>query len=701
MLKNNIFEFLYGNLKIKLETNIIARQSTASVIASIGDTVIIVTLVFNNELNNEYDFLPLSVYYQEKYYSIGKIPGSFFRREGRSSDVEVIISRLIDRCIRPLFNKNIINEVQIVINVISVDPEITADILSIIAVSAVLSISGIPNIEFLGAARIGYINNKFVLNPTISDMYNSKLNLVVAGTIEGITVIDISCDNLGEKILLDAIYYGYTKYLNVINNIKLFSSYYKKNNLNDLNFSYLNIKLSDKVTKYIYKNYFDKIYNIYDLKLSKKYRTIKLNFLKQDLIYNLKNIYNIESNLIEKKFQLIEQEIVSSNIFLTGNRIDGRKINDIRDIDIKIGFLPKRVHGSALFTRGDTQALVTVTLGTAKDAQNFNDLFLGDRTDNFIFHYNFPPYSVGEIGNIGVPKRREIGHGYLAKKGIFPVLPNNKDFAYTIRIVSDILESNGSSSMASVCGASLALMDAGVPIKCNVAGIAMGLLKYKHNDFILSDIIGDEDRLGDMDLKVIGTYNGITALQMDMKVKNISFDLIEKSLYRAKDSRLFILNKMNKVINKNNIDISPFAPKIFLHKIDVNKIKYVIGKKGSVIKKLTEDYNCLIEIEDNGLIKIISSNKSDVNNVLNIINKITKNLVIGNIYKVKIIKILNFGIFVLFDNGKEGLLHISKIIKNNNFNKNILHGFKIGQIIFVKIINIDINGKIKLNLHKL
>ncbi len=697
MLKNNVFKFKYGNNIIKLETGIIARQSTSSIIASIGDTVVIVTLVYNDQLNDEQSFFPLSVYYQEKFYSAGKIPGSFFRREGRSSDIEVIISRLVDRCIRPLFDKNILNEIQIVINVISIDPQITADILSIIAVSAVLSISGIPNIENLGAARIGYINKKFVLNPTLSEMLHSDLNLVIAGTKSGITVIDVSSNNLDEEIILNAIDFGYIKYLKVIKNINLFSLFKRKNNIINFDFSYLNNYISDDLKNYINLFCKDKLKNLYSLFLSKKDRNKKLDIIKKDLILNLiENKYSFKEYLIFEEFQKIEKKIIISNL-LKDIRIDKRKCDDIRNIDIKVGFLPKRVHGSALFTRGETQALVTVTLGTSKDAQNFNDIFLGDRMDKFIFHYNFPPYSVGEIGNIGIPKRREIGHGYLAKKGILPVLPSSKSFPYTIRIVSDILESNGSSSMASVCGASLSLMDAGVPIKCNVSGISMGLFIYKDKNFILSDIMGDEDRLGDMDFKIIGTYLGITAIQMDMKIKGINYNIIKNCLYKSKVSRLYILDKMNLSISKNN-KISKFAPKIFTFKINIDKIKYVIGKRGSVIKKLTEKNNCLIEIENNGIIKIISSNKNDVNNVIKSIKKITEDLKVGNIYKVEIIKIVEFGLFVLFENGKEGLLHISHIMKFNI--NNIYKFFKIGQFIFVKILDIK-NGKMKLNIHNI
>ncbi len=700
MLKNNIFTFKYGNNEIKLESNIIARQSTSSLMASMGDTVIIVSLVCNTEINNEKSFLPLSVHYQEKFYSAGKIPGSFFRREGRSSDIEIITSRLIDRAIRPLFNENILNDIQIVVNVISVDPQITADILSIIAVSAVLSISGIPNIEILGAARIAYINKKFILNPTLSQINCSELDLVIAGTKDGITVIDASCNNLSEKKILDAISFGFLKYQKIIDNIKLFSKKNYINNFTDLDFSYLNYSLCNDLKNFI--NIFCKkeIKKIYFSNLSKQERLRNIDFLIKNLLLNLKNNnYEVKDYLVINQFYKIEKKIIISHLLKYGFRIDGRLPDEIRNIDIKVGFLPKRVHGSALFTRGETQALVTITLGTSKDAQNFNDIYFGDRIDKFIFHYNFPPYSVGEIGNIGIPKRREIGHGYLAKKGIIPVLPTNNEFPYTIRIVSDILESNGSSSMASVCGASLALIDAGVPIKYVVAGVAMGLLKHKNKIFVLSDIIGDEDRLGDMDFKIIGTIKGITALQMDMKVKGIDCKIINYALVKAKKARMYILDKINNSLNNINNKLSPFAPKINIFKIGINQIKDVIGKRGSVIKGLTEKYNCLIEIENDGTIKIISYNDKDVNNVINDIKSIIEIIKVGSIYKVKIIKIVNFGIFVLFKNGKEGLVHISQIFNNKNEINNIFNYFKIGQFIYVKVLDITFNGKIKLKIH--
>ncbi len=702
MFNNNILKFSYGKNIIKLENGYIARQCTSSIIASMNDTVVVVTLVYNDEIKNDQNFLPLTVHYQEKFYSIGKIPGSFFRREGRPSDVEIIISRLIDRSIRPLFNDKFLYNIQIVINVISVNPQISTDIISIIAVSAVLKISGINDIESLGVARVGYINNKYILNPTLNEIIISKLNLIVVGTNDAIFMIDCSSKNINENYIFNGINFAYDNYKCLINNINKFSLICKKSNLiNNINNNIINNKFfSDNLDNYIYDYCIKKIKSIYLQKYNKKERIKLLNDIKNNLLIELlNNNENFYEYLVLNKINKIEKEVFIENLIKYGIRIDGRKENDIRNIDIKIGFLPKRVHGSSLFTRGETQALVTITLGTLKDAQSFDDILLGERLDNFIFHYNFPPYSVGEIGNIGIPKRREIGHGYLAKKGIIPILPNIKKFPYTIRIVSDIMESNGSSSMASVCGASLALMDAGVPIKCHVAGISMGLIKTSKKNFIISDIIGDEDRLGDMDFKVVGTNTGITALQMDMKTKGIDLNNIHESLKKANVSRLYILNKMNYKIKFSRSYLSPYCPKIYKFKVDVNKIKDIIGKGGSVIKYLTQKNNCLIEVNNDGLINIVSNNKINaINTIKDIKEIIGYNIKKNCVYLSKIIKIVNFGLFVSIYKGKENLIHISKITYKNKKIDNIFNYFKIGQYIYVRVIDIDINGKLKLSI---
>ncbi len=692
MLKPITLEFTYGKYNLKLETGYIAQQTNATVIASMNETVVIVTIVSNGTLPMKKNFFPLSIHYQEKFYSAGKIPGSFFRRESRLSDTEIIISRLIDRSIRPLF-KNNFHDIQIVINVVSLDPQINADIISIIGVSAALSISNIYYKHIIGVAKVGYINNKFILNPNLTDTIHSQLELIVSGTTKNILMIDASSDNLKENIILNAIQYAVDHYQCIIKNIILFT---KKVLGNKKKHFLVYYKLPQKIKKHIRLHY---TYNITQhlSNPNKNSRKLQLNKIKQEILFHY-NPYNfaIKEYLLLQVIEKIEKNILINRLLLHKKRLDNRRIYDIRNIDIKINFLPKRVHGSALFTRGETQSLVTVTLGTSKDAQSFDDIFLGNRIDNFIFHYNFPPYSVGEIGNIGLPKRREIGHGYLAKKGLLPVIPSNKTFPYTIRLVSEIMASNGSSSMASVCGASLALMNAGVPIKYAVAGIAMGLITTKKKLYILTDIMGDEDRLGDMDFKIVGTHTGITALQMDIKNANINLNIIQLVLHKARKSRLSVLEKMNQTINNSNVKLSPYVPKIYKLKIDINKIKDVIGKGGSVIKSLTENNNCSIEIENDGNIKIISNNKENVRNVINSIKNIITKIKIGSIHIAKIIKIVDFGIFVTFLETKQGLIHISQFKLPQK--KNLLNYFKLGQYISVKILDINRYGKIKLKL---
>ncbi len=704
MLKSVIFEFEYCRDKIKLETGFLARQSTTSILASIKDTVILVTLVTNeNNIQENPSFLPLNINYQEKFYSVGKIPGGFFRREGRHNDYEIIKSRLIDRSIRPLFDKFFFNNVQITINVISLDKRISTDIISIIAVSAALSISNIPFNGPLGVSKVSYsfINNKYIINPNIEELKNSMLDLVISGTENGITMIDSSSKEIKEEKIFEAINLGYKNLQIVIENINIFKEKVHKKITYNKYIINGNLNLSEDILKIInhYKYDIKKIYNI----KNKVKRSKELNIIYNKIYFDLesKNIV-FYKYLIVNEILNIEKEILINKLEKYNLRIDDRKPEEIRNIDIKIGFLPSNVHGSSIFTRGETQSLATVTLGTYKDAQNFDDVFLGEYTDRFIFHYNFPSFSVGEIGsNINSPKRREIGHGYLAKKSLIPVIPDINKFSYTIRIVSDILGSNGSSSMASVCSASLALMNAGVPIKSHVSGISMGLIKTNKKNYILSDIVGDEDKIGDMDFKIAGTIKGITSLQMDMKTNGINCNLVCLSLKKSIYGRLFILDKMNNVINKPNTKISPYAPRIYKIKIDKTKISRVIGKRGCVIKSLTENNNCSIDIEDNGLIKISSFSKKDAENVINSIKKITfSDIKEGYIYNVKITKITNFGIFVSFleHKNKSSLVHISQIHLKK---KNIFNIFKIGEYISVKVIEIDKNKKIKLTMKNL
>ncbi|XZR52795.1 MAG: polyribonucleotide nucleotidyltransferase [Enterobacteriaceae bacterium] len=687
MIKFHKLEFKYGQNNIKLTTGLVARQANASVIIDMDGTVVLVTVVANKIIKNDHFFLPLTVNYQEKLYAAGKIPGSFFRREGRPNENEIIISRLIDRSIRPLFPKNLNCEIQIIATVLSLNPLINPDIVSIIGTSVALTLSDIPFLSPIGSARIGYIDNKYILNPTIKQLKKSNLNLIISGTSNEILMIESESNLINENILFNAIIYGHEKQKIIINNI---NEFVKKNCKKKWDNIEINNFLNNKILN-LSKKLLINAYNI----INKKERNIKINEIKENILNTLvlekEIIKNNEINII---FNNIERQILREKIIFTNKRIDGRGKDMIRDLDIHINFLP-RTHGSALFTRGDTQALVIITLGTMKDAQTLDELIC-NKIDNFIFHYNFPSYSTGEISTLFLPKRREIGHGRLAKKSILPIIPDIKIFPYTIRIVSEITESNGSSSMASVCGASLALMDAGIPIKSPIAGIAMGLIKTEKKDIILTDITGEEDNLGDMDFKISGSYEGITSLQIDMKIKGITKEIILKTLNKAKIARLYILDKMSKIINKPRKKISKFAPKINIIKIKKDKIRDLIGKGGSVIKAITEETDTIIDIENDGTIKIYSNNYEKINFAINKINKITEEIEVGKIYKGKVTRIVDFGAFLLINGIKEGLVHISQIA-----NKRIIKvsdHLKINQEIFVKVIEIDNQGKIRLSI---
>ncbi|VFP79243.1 polyribonucleotide nucleotidyltransferase [Buchnera aphidicola] len=690
MLKPITHKFKYGNHSIVLETGVIARQATAAVLASMDDTTVLVTIVSDTSVPIGQKFFPLIVNYQERTYAAGRIPGGFFRREGRPSENEILISRLIDRPIRPLFPKDFLNEVQIIVTVISVNPQISPDIISIIGSSAVLCLSGLPFLGPIGVARVGLINNKYILNPSTEEIKKSFLDLVVSGTEDTIFMVEAEANILAEEEILNAILFGHENQKLLIDNIYLFSK--KANKIPNIN---SNIYRPDKtlynlISKKIKKD-IDQAYHIF----TKKERLKKLSDIKQKLIIDLLNNDNtLTAAKIEENIYLLERNIVRKRILKGKLRIDGRENDVIRYIDVRTGVLP-RVHGSALFTRGETQALVSATLGTSRDAQNLDDL-LGDRTDNFLFHYNFPPYSVGEIGIVGSPKRREIGHGKLAKRSFLAVMPNIEEFPYTIRLVSEITESNGSSSMASVCGASLALMDAGVPIKSAIAGIAMGLIKENDSYVILSDILGDEDYLGDMDFKVSGSRVGITALQMDIKISGITINIIRDSLYKARVARLKILDIMETTLQIPRSDISKFAPRIYTIKINPEKIKDVIGKGGSIIRMLTEETGTIIEIKDDGVVKISATIGKKAKNAIRRIKEITEDIKIGKVYSGKVTRILDFGAFVSIGLGKEGLIHISQI-SNKRVDK-VINYLKIDQIISVKVLEVDRQGRIRLSM---
>ncbi|WP_428994333.1 polyribonucleotide nucleotidyltransferase [Buchnera aphidicola] len=668
-----------------------ARQATSAVMVSMDDTAVFVTVVVQKKLENitEKKFFPLTVNYQERTYAAGRIPGSFFRREGRPSENEILIARLIDRPIRPLFPDDFFHEIQIVATVVSVNPQINPDVVSLIGVSAALSISGLPFRGPIGVSRVGYIKDKYVLNPPVDSMKDSKLDLIVSGTKNAVLMVEAEANILTELEMLNGIIFGHDQQQSLIHNIFLFSTEVIKKPFEYHPFT-KNIILYDKILE----NCKNRIINAYSI-TNKIDRNTQINEIKEEIITHL----NIENELysifeIEDIFHKIERKIVRDRILKGEPRIDGREKDMVRELDVRTGILP-RTHGSALFTRGETQALVAVTLGTSRDAQNLDEL-LGDRTDNFLFHYNFPPYSVGEIGIVGSPKRREIGHGRLAKRSLLAVMPNSEEFPYTVRIVSEITESNGSSSMASVCGASLALMDSGVPIKSSIAGIAMGLVKEKEKFVVLSDILGEEDHLGDMDFKVAGTSSGITSLQMDMKIEGVTNNIIQIALHQAKGARLHILNIMQKALSVPRSKISEFAPRMHTIKINPEKIKDVIGKGGSTIRMLTEETGTIIEIEDDGTIKISASIEEKAKNAIKRIREITAEIEIGKIYTGKVTRIVDFGAFILIGIGKEGLVHISQIAEKRV--EKVTDHLHIGQSVLVKVLELDRQGRLRLSI---
>ncbi|MCV2499914.1 MAG: polyribonucleotide nucleotidyltransferase [Candidatus Lightella neohaematopini] len=682
-------KFTYGDNNVIIETGRIARQATSSVIVNIDDTMVLVTMVYVKQTEINSSFLPLVVNYQERTYAAGRFPGGFFRREGRPTESEVLISRLIDRAIRPLFPEDFYYSIQITITVISVNPQVYPDIAAIIGVSTVISISDIPFLGPIGVARVGYINENYCLNPNISNTTtNSSLDLIVVSTSQAIVMIEGAAKLINEYQMLDAIKFGYEKQQVVIDNINLL--------VDKLNVNKSIVPKIDTINliNYICVLFKNNLCSIYPLNSGKHNRITIISNIKNNIMQSLTLQYNdINPNelsiLISKAEKIVMRDLIINN----GIRIDGRKFNDIRDIDIVLGILP-RTHGSALFSRGETQTLVSTTLGTERNAQNVDEL-LGERVDKFLLHYNFLPYCVGEIGIIGSPKRREIGHGYLAKRAIIPVLPYNNKFSYTIRLVSEVTESDGSSSMASVCGASLSLMDAGVPIKTAIAGVAMGLVKNNDKFIVLSDIISNEDYFGDMDCKIAGDYYGITAIQMDIKTHGITFDMIKETLFLSKEARIHVLDIMSSNINKPRADISKFAPRIYTITINPSKIKTVIGKGGLVIKSLTEETNTSIDIHDDGTIKIAACNYSQADMAIKRIYDLIKDIEVGQIYIGIVIRIVNFGI-IFNIKGKEGLVHISQI--TNKHVKNISDFAKIGQKIPVKVLEVERNGRIRLSM---
>ena len=681
--------FQYGNHTVTLETGVMARQATGAVMVSVDDTSVFVSVVGKKEAVEGQDFFPLTVNYQERTYAAGKIPGGFFKREGRPSEGETLTARLIDRPIRPLFPDAFKNEVQIIATVVSVNPAVSPDIVAMIGTSAALAVSGIPFNGPIGAARVGFINNELVLNPSNKELQSSRLDLVVAGTDSAVLMVESEADRLSEEQMLQAVVFGHEQQQIVINAIKEFAA---EVNTPAWNWAApeVNTSLKDKVAQ-LAEAQFVEAYQITE----KMARYERVGEIKSSVIEQLTaEDETLNPREIQGMLGSLEKRVVRSRIIAGEPRIDGREKDMVRALDVRTGVLP-RTHGSSLFTRGETQALVTATLGTQRDAQIIDEI-TGERTDNFLLHYNFPPYCVGETGMVGSPKRREIGHGKLAKRGIQAVMPSQEEFPYTVRVVSEITESNGSSSMASVCGSSLALMDAGVPIKKSVAGIAMGLVKEGDDFVVLSDILGDEDHLGDMDFKVAGTDDGVTALQMDIKIEGITQEIMQIALNQAKGARLHILSVMDQAIGNARDDISEFAPRIHTIKINPEKIKDVIGKGGSVIRALTEETGTTIEIEDDGTIKIAATDGNRAQAAIERIEALTAEVEVGRIYLGKVTRIVDFGCFVQILGTKEGLVHISQIA-DKRVDK-VSEFVSQGQEVPVKVMEIDRQGRIRLSM---
>ncbi|WP_373778311.1 polyribonucleotide nucleotidyltransferase [Glaesserella sp.] len=685
-------QFKYGQHTVTLETGAIARQATAAVMASMDDTTVFVTVVAKKDVKEGQDFFPLTVDYQERTYAAGRIPGGFFKREGRPSEGETLIARLIDRPVRPLFPEGFFNEIQVIATVVSVNPQISPDLVAMIGASAALSLSGVPFNGPIGAARVGFIDNQFVLNPTMSEQRLSRLDLVVAGTDKAVLMVESEADILTEEQMLAAVVFGHEQQQVVIENIKEFVKEAGKPRW-DWVAPEPNTDLINKV-KALAEARIGDAYRITE----KQARYEQIDVIKAEVIAQLTaEDETVSSGKIVDIITALESQIVRSRIIAGEPRIDGRTVDTVRALDICTGVLP-RTHGSALFTRGETQALAVATLGTERDAQIIDEL-TGEKSDRFLFHYNFPPYSVGETGRIGSPKRREIGHGRLAKRGVLAVMPTAEEFPYVVRVVSEITESNGSSSMASVCGASLALMDAGVPIKAAVAGIAMGLVKEEEKFVVLSDILGDEDHLGDMDFKVAGTREGVTALQMDIKIEGITPEIMRIALNQAKGARMHILGVMEQAIPAPRSEISDFAPRIHTMKIDPKKIKDVIGKGGATIRALTEETGTSIDIDDDGTVKIAATDNNAAKRVMERIEEIVAEVEVNAIYKGKVTRVVDFGAFVSILGGKEGLVHISQITDARV--ERVADYLSVGQEVQVKVVEIDRQGRIRLTMKEL
>ena len=678
--------FTLGNQQITLETNRIAKQADASVVVTCGETMVMANICAAKTQKPDIDFFPLTVNYQEKYYASGKIPGGFFKREARPTERETLICRLIDRPIRPLFHKNFKNETQVTLTVLSYDGSVDPDIIAMYATGAALAVSGLPVAGTLGAARVGHIDGKLVANPSIQELEQSSLDLVVAGTEEGVLMVESEAKELPESTMLEAVMFGHDFYQNLIKEIQAFAgkTEIKKFDVPSLPEFYEGLQkdISSKIA--------DPIREAYGL-TDKQERSQKLSEIRSSIIENVEDDQVLSATTIIKD---IEKDVVRGDIIKNKSRIDGRNLDEVRKITCELDILP-RAHGSSLFTRGETQALVVMTLGTGDDEQMIDSLDPMHK-QHFMLHYNFPPYSVGEVGRSGFTSRREIGHGKLAWRAVNPMLPSKEDFPYTLRLVSEITESNGSSSMATVCGSSLALMAAGVPVKKHIGGIAMGLIKEGDDFVVLSDILGDEDHLGDMDFKVAGTMDGITSLQMDIKITSITKEIMEIALNQAAGGRKHIIGVMSEALPEARTKFSKHAPQVISISIDKAKIKDVIGSGGKVIRNIVEVSGAKLEVNDDGIVKIASSNEESINTAKQMVEDIVAEPEIGKVYNGKVVKIVEFGAFVNFMGARDGLLHVSQISQKRV--ENVSDVLSEGQEVQVKVLDVDRAGKVKLSM---
>ncbi len=685
--------FQYGEHEVTIETGEIARQTDGAVLVSVADTVVLVTAVGRKEAAPGREFFPLTVNYQEKTYAAGRIPGGFFKREGRPSEKETLTCRLIDRPIRPLFPKGFYHEVQVVATVVSVNPDVDPDIPAILGASAALALSGMPFAGPIGGARVGYINGEYVLNPSMSQLTESKLDLIVAGTERAVLMVESEADCLDEEVMLGAVMYGHEQMQIAIKAIAELAAEAGK-----AAWDWQLAEKDEELAKAVAELASEKLATAYQV-TEKQARYSQVGEIRNAVVEGLSEGDDArwDAEDVTGEFKSLESKVVRSRVLAGEARIDGRDTTTVRPIEVRVGVLP-RTHGSALFTRGETQAIVVTTLGTGRDAQII-DALEGERRERFMLQYNFPPYCVGETGFMGSPKRREIGHGRLAKRGIMAVMPDLDEFPYVIRVVSEITESNGSSSMASVCGTSLSLMDAGVPVKAPVAGVAMGLIKEGDKYVVLTDILGDEDHLGDMDFKVAGTKEGITALQMDIKIDGITRDIMEGALAQAKDGRFHILEEMAKVIDQPREEMSDWAPSIITMHIDPEKIRDVIGKGGSVIRQITEETGATIDIENDGTIKIASVEGLSGQEARSRIELITAEVEVGKIYDGKVARLMDFGAFVTILPGKDGLVHISQISEERV--EKVSDKLSEGDEIRVKVLEVDRQGRVRLSMRNL